>query len=76
MGLAFTRNFYSAWGWGPEHKELIQETDVNSFQALEAEGQNFQAKEGRQREEGQSPRRLRQPTSNIRPMGKIFGKSE
>lgn len=49
---------YPAQGWGPEHKGLIQETDVNSFQGLEAEGQSFQANEGRWREERQSPRRL------------------
>lgn len=73
--LAFTKNLYSAQGWGLEHKGLIQETDVNFFQAPEAEGQSFQASEGRWWEERQSPRRLHQPTSNTRPVGKDFGKS-
>lgn len=74
--LAFTTHLHSAQGWGSEHKGLIQETDVNFFQAPEAEGQSFQAKEGRWREENQSPRRLHQPTSNTRPVGKTFGKNE
>lgn len=30
-----------------EHKGLIQETDVSSFQPPEAEGQNFQRREGK-----------------------------
>lgn len=64
-----------AQGWRPEHKGLIQETDVNFFQGLEAEGQSFQANEGRWREERQSPRRLINQQATSGPWGRTFGKS-
>lgn len=37
--------------WYQEDKGLIEETDVGSFQPLEAEGQSFQTREGRWRED-------------------------
>lgn len=56
VGLAFPRILRPAQDWGPKHKGLIRETDVNAFQTLEAEGQGFQASEGRWGEERPSPR--------------------
>lgn len=46
LASAFKRSLYSAKDLDREHKGLIQETDVSSFQPPEAEGQNFQRREG------------------------------
>lgn len=46
-GRAFPQNFYSAQGWGPGHKGLIQETDVHVLQA-----RRQRARASKQRREG------------------------